>query len=331
MKREEGVVAVVAAICLVVLMGAIALTIDVGGLFYRRREMVNGADAAALAAAMECSKGHGLAAATTAADHQFEGDSPGSKAAGYSLSSIVASPTCGGAAGHITVKYASPNPSTSPRSSERRTATPSPRKRRRLGARTARSRITRSTWGHRSAFKTCSVEAPPGTDCYYLFDNNQNGNGDFGFLNLAQWNWPSDQGCNGAGGANLISGEITQTIGYSQYVFDAPGLRVPGERAQRQGLEPGSGVHRRSDSLLPHQRPFTDDGQALVHRGVRADDHRQRRSEREVLRRPLDHVEERNVCSSDLGGVGSGPTRLEAVDLCDLSYGTDPVKGTCLG
>jgi hypothetical protein len=31
------------------------------------------------------------------------------------------------------------------------------------------------------------------------------------------------------------------------------------------------------------------------------------------------------------GGVGIGPTRLEAVALCDLRYGTDPVKGTCLG
>lgn len=80
MKREDGVVGVVVAICLVVLMGAVAFTLDVGGLLYRRREMVNGADAAALAAAIECSKGNGLGAATVAANHEFEGDSPGSKA-----------------------------------------------------------------------------------------------------------------------------------------------------------------------------------------------------------------------------------------------------------
>ena len=91
-------------------MAAVALTIDVGGLLYRRREMVNGADAAALAAAMECSKGNGLVAATAAANHQFEGDSPGSKASGYSLDSIAASPTCGGTAGHITVTYTTQQP-----------------------------------------------------------------------------------------------------------------------------------------------------------------------------------------------------------------------------
>ena len=31
------------------------------------------------------------------------------------------------------------------------------------------------------------------------------------------------------------------------------------------------------------------------------------------------------------GGVGVGSTQLETVNLCDLRYGTDPVKGTCLG
>ncbi len=110
MKREEGVVAIVMAICLVVLMAAVALTTDVGGLLYRRREMVNGADAAALAAAMECSKGNGLVAAAAAANHQFEGDSPGSKATGYSVDSIAASPACGGTAGHITVRYTTQQP-----------------------------------------------------------------------------------------------------------------------------------------------------------------------------------------------------------------------------
>ena len=31
------------------------------------------------------------------------------------------------------------------------------------------------------------------------------------------------------------------------------------------------------------------------------------------------------------GGVGIGTTQLETLGLCDLTYGTDPVKGTCLG
>ena len=91
MKREEGVVAVVVALCLVVLMGGVALTLDVGSLLYRRREMVNGADAAALAAAMECARDKGIGAATAAANDQFEGNSPGSKN-GYTLNTIVAEP-----------------------------------------------------------------------------------------------------------------------------------------------------------------------------------------------------------------------------------------------
>ena len=332
MKREEGVVAVVVAICLVLLMGAIALTIDVGGLFYRRREMVNGADAAALAAAMECAKGHGLAAATAAANHQFEGDSPGSKAAGYSLSSIVASPTCGGAAGHITVKYASP---------QSLYFAPV------LGASNSHTVTSEATasWGSNGpfpisvnlgppdAFKTCSVEALPGTDCYYLFDNNQNGNGDFGFLNLAQWNWPSDQGCSGGGGANLISGEITQTIGYSQYVFD-----VPAFVCQVSGLK-GNDWSQALASIVGQTRsfPINDPSQTTAKRWYIVG----------FAQMTIDSVDQNAKSCGGLsitsksetcvrltwvgGGVGSGPTRLEAVDLCDLSYGTDPVKGTCLG
>ena len=53
-SREDGAVAVITAIVLVVLMAAVALTVDVGGLLLRRRAMVNGADAAALAAAQSC-------------------------------------------------------------------------------------------------------------------------------------------------------------------------------------------------------------------------------------------------------------------------------------
>jgi Flp pilus assembly protein TadG len=332
MKREEGVVAVVVAICLVVLMGAIALTLDVGGMLYRRREMVNGADAAALAAAMECAQGNGLAAATTAANHQFEGDSPGSKATGYTLDSIVASPVCGGTAGHITVKYTS-----------RQSLYFAPV----LGLSNSRTVTTEATasWapsgpfpisvnlGPANAFKTCSVNSPPGTDCYYLFDNNQNGNGDFGFLNLAQWNWPSDKGCNGAGGANLIGGEITQTIGYSQYVFD-----IPAHVCQISGLK-GSDWSQALASIVGQTRsfPINDPSQMTTKRWYIVG----------FAEMTIDGVDQNAKSCGGLpigaksetcvhltwvgGGLGIGPTRLETVNLCDLRYGTDPVKGTCLG
>ncbi len=53
--EEEGVTAVIIALCLISLFGMLVLVVDVGGLLWKRREMVSGADAAALAAAKTCS------------------------------------------------------------------------------------------------------------------------------------------------------------------------------------------------------------------------------------------------------------------------------------
>jgi Flp pilus assembly protein TadG len=52
---ERGAVMVITALVLIALLGMLMLTIDVGGLLLRRREMVNASDAAALAAAKSCS------------------------------------------------------------------------------------------------------------------------------------------------------------------------------------------------------------------------------------------------------------------------------------
>lgn len=54
---EEGATAVVVAILLVVLLGFSALAIDVGAMHAERRELQNGADAAALAVAQDCAAG----------------------------------------------------------------------------------------------------------------------------------------------------------------------------------------------------------------------------------------------------------------------------------
>ena len=50
-RDEEGATIAIVAISLIALMGMVVLTVDVGGLVSRRREMVNANDAAALAAA----------------------------------------------------------------------------------------------------------------------------------------------------------------------------------------------------------------------------------------------------------------------------------------
>ena len=56
-QRDEGVVLVWVALMLVVLVGMGALVIDIGALYVEKRELQNGADAAALAVAQDCVEG----------------------------------------------------------------------------------------------------------------------------------------------------------------------------------------------------------------------------------------------------------------------------------
>ena len=52
--NQEGATAVIVVLILFALFGMIVLVVDVGGLLYARRGMVNASDAAALAAAQSC-------------------------------------------------------------------------------------------------------------------------------------------------------------------------------------------------------------------------------------------------------------------------------------
>lgn len=67
-RDERGAVAVIVGLALVVLLGMLALTADLGRAVGIRRDMVNAADAAALAAAQECAAGNGSGAAASAAN-----------------------------------------------------------------------------------------------------------------------------------------------------------------------------------------------------------------------------------------------------------------------
>ena len=108
--REQGAVAIMVALMLVVLMAAVALAVDAGGLYLRRRELVNGADAAALSAARTCARGtdNDLRFATPeeAADYQVQQNAPilPLEVAGTNITSMAG---CGQQYGHVSVQYTS--------------------------------------------------------------------------------------------------------------------------------------------------------------------------------------------------------------------------------
>lgn len=60
MNDSEGAVAVIVAISLIVLFGMGALVVDVGALYFERRQLQNGADGAALAVAQDCAAGDAI-------------------------------------------------------------------------------------------------------------------------------------------------------------------------------------------------------------------------------------------------------------------------------
>jgi Flp pilus assembly protein TadG len=113
-RREEGAVAIIVAIMLVVLMAMVALTVDVGGLFLRRRALVLGSDAAALSAARTCARGFGkdprFLTPEEAADFQVQVNAP--ITSDEVLPTNVIYPPAGGCSaptqyGHVTVQYTS--------------------------------------------------------------------------------------------------------------------------------------------------------------------------------------------------------------------------------
>jgi Flp pilus assembly protein TadG len=333
-SREEGAVAIIVAICLIVLMAAVALTVDIGGLLYRRREMVNGADAAALAAAIECSRVNGRSP-EPAADARFLANSPRATAGDVAGPNITEILGCGTSAGHVTVTYTTQQPLY---------FAPA------LGFSNQHEVTTEATasWGSvgpfpisvnmgpSGPFHTCNIDAMPGNYCYYLFDNNANGNGDFGFLSLAQWNWPSEQGCNAAGGANLLGDQITGTALHSRYAFGLPAYvcKVSGAKIANWSKDLASIENQ--TRWFPINDPSKETRQRYYIVGFA-----------EMLVMDVDTNVRRNQSCGGLtsqnasntcvqlqwigGGVGKGPELLETVILCDLQYGTDPVKGTCLG
>ena len=67
-NEENGAALMVVAVCLLVLMGMLVLVVDLGRAVAIKRQMVNGSDSAALAAAQQCALGNSFDDAEAAAD-----------------------------------------------------------------------------------------------------------------------------------------------------------------------------------------------------------------------------------------------------------------------
>src|SRR3972149_1344243 len=65
-SEERGAVLMIVALCLLILLGMLVLTVDLGRGVAYKRQLVTGADAAALAAAQQCALGNGTSVARAA-------------------------------------------------------------------------------------------------------------------------------------------------------------------------------------------------------------------------------------------------------------------------
>ena len=222
--REGGAVAVMIALLLVVFVAMVALALDVGGLYLRRRALVNGADAAALSAARTCARwGHTPAdpfpGPEDAADHQVQLNAPisSSEVAGVNVTDRPL--ICGEQYGHVSVSYTSQQSlyfapalgfdHTSPVTT---VATASWG----LGSNNAMPTVVSNLFEP----GTCSM--PPagkpgiGDTCIFWFDNDSLNGGNFTFLSLnaAGWNVPIDSNCagSGSGGTQLLTKWINGTV-----------------------------------------------------------------------------------------------------------------------
>jgi Flp pilus assembly protein TadG len=219
-RREEGAVAVITAIVLVVLMAAVALTVDVGGLMLRRRAMVNGADAAALAAAQSC-------ADASLGDPEALADEYAAKNVPITDSGLTGGIIAGtdpesgrpwtincraDVTGHVTVRYQSdqslffaPVLGFSHTSEVTSQATAS------WGAAGAAGPIPLVIYEGFFQGTRCNVPfVAEGTVCYIWEDNDLSGGGNFGFLDVAEgWDVGKADRCDNAGGADQLGDWIS--------------------------------------------------------------------------------------------------------------------------
>lgn len=215
-NNEDGATAVIVVLSLFALFGMIVLVVDVGGLLYARRGMVNASDAAALAAAQSCI---GVGESEEAFADQFAlSNADGVFTAG---GNITAQQNCHeGEAGYVSVEYSKEWPLFFSGV---------------LGVEGGGQVTTAATahWGptgtaspiplviYETALQgRCDVpRVEEGTTCYVWEDNDIGlGGGDFGFLDVDEgWNVDKSARCDNSGGADQladwISGDGIEPLG----------------------------------------------------------------------------------------------------------------------
>jgi Flp pilus assembly protein TadG len=205
-RDEEGVTVVIVALSLIALLGMVVLVVDVGGLLWKRRELVNGADAAALSAAQTCSVKSSTENPEAMADSAAMSNVSGLQST--AVTNIIAGgSTCRQARGYVTVQY---------QQQQKLFFAPV------LGAGSTTGVTTQATaaWGplgggravpivlESSQFQgPCDIPNIPQEEipkeCNFWYDNGRFAIGDanWGFLNLDQWGVDPGTNCNSSGGS----------------------------------------------------------------------------------------------------------------------------------
>jgi hypothetical protein len=204
LREQRGATVVIVALVLVAMFGMIVLVVDVGGLLWKRRELVNGSDAAALSAATTCALPFSVSSkpAETAAD-ELAGQNVTGLDPTTTTNAIVAAGACHStSSGWVKVQY-----------SQQQHLFFAPV----LGFSNQNGVTTKAyaIWGptgaanpipiviYASAFHNCKldVDPTPGPDCFVWEDNNntQGNQSGFGLLDLrtddpSKYGWDSDAG-----------------------------------------------------------------------------------------------------------------------------------------
>jgi Flp pilus assembly protein TadG len=240
---ERGATVVIVALSLIAMMGMLVLVVDVGGLLWKRRELVNASDAGALSGAATCALETSVDPRTSKAASD---QAAGYNVTGTGMTSVVTdSGNCHtSGSGWVKVQYSQ---------DQHLFFAPV------LGFSNSNPVTTRATaiWGpvgadnpipvvvYANSFHTCKIDADatPGPGCYIWEDNN-NTNGSqsgFGFLDLrtddrTKYGWDSVPGaaCSDAGSdiKNWISTYPNPSVGNLPVHYPSPTYvcRIDGEK-----------------------------------------------------------------------------------------------------